>query len=89
MSAFDCEWGCMYVYYVFLYTMVTFPLTIAPVCNDGDIRVVNGDPEIGAGRVEICFGGEWGTVCNDNWNLPDAQVVCRQLGIEAPSKLFI
>ena len=52
----------------------------APNCFvEGEIRL-RGGTSPGEGRVEMCLGGTWGTVCDNGWGTTDARVVCRQLG---------
>ena len=34
------------------------------------------------GRIEIFHSGQWGTVCDDNFDERAARVVCRMLGLE-------
>ncbi|KFO05129.1 Deleted in malignant brain tumors 1 protein, partial [Balearica regulorum gibbericeps] len=47
--------------------------------GDGSIRLVSGTDTC-RGRVEIFYRGNWGTVCDDDWGLSDASVVCKQVG---------
>ncbi|XP_062620155.1 uncharacterized protein LOC134281739 [Saccostrea cucullata] len=46
--------------------------------KDG-VRLVNGESWM-EGHVEIYEDGDWGTICDENWDTRDASVVCKTIG---------
>ena len=50
---------------------------------EGSIRLAGG-ASTSEGRLEILFGGRWGSICENGWGAKSAEVVCRELGFNRP-----
>ncbi|XP_061882234.1 neurotrypsin [Entelurus aequoreus] len=51
------------------------------------IRLVGGRSG-SEGTVEVFHAGQWGSVCDDQWDDSDAEVVCRQLGLSGVARAW-
>ncbi|XP_061178330.1 deleted in malignant brain tumors 1 protein-like [Saccostrea echinata] len=51
------------------------------------VRLVNGRLET-EGRIELLHDGKWGTVCDDDFDNLDGDVICKMLGYRGANRVF-
>ena len=50
-------------------------------CMNGSVRLVSDVEQSSFQLVEMCSEGVWSPVCDYNWTVADATVVCREFGM--------
>ena len=56
-------------------------------CIEGSVTVVSDVYNSSLQLMEMCSEGVWSSVCDNNWTIKDATVICRELGYTSPGIL--
>ncbi|XP_077266632.1 lysyl oxidase homolog 3 isoform X1 [Temnothorax americanus] len=54
--------------------------------QEGALKLIGGESGEHEGNVEILHDGKWGSICDDEWDDFEANVVCKQLGFNGAIK---
>jgi len=74
--------SCLVIQFGLIYSIA------ANECDSGAIRMTGGTVrrDVAAyfmeGGLQVCLNSQWATVCQNNWDINDATVACRQLSME-------
>ncbi len=60
----------------------------ANVCSANRAMRLVGGSTVSEGRLEICYNGQWGTICNQGWTDSRASQVCSTLRLPTYSELL-
>merc|ERR1711931_427488 len=52
-----------------------------------EFRLSNGTSEEN-GRVEVYHAGEWGTICDDSFDIDDANFICNAMGYDGATEAY-
>ena len=76
-----------YVFSMYIHTYICTSLPTSTACSDGQLRLMNSTAS-GEGRIELCINNTYGSVCDDQWGIKDAEVACKQLGFAAERRFI-